>query len=592
MKYNILKKQNICKSSFITISAIILFSVLLSLCSAQSSPGPYEILPLDEGYIIEAWFDLLAGTLRADWSGWTGSVWESPHTYNGHTGTDFSLQSNTPVYAAAKGKVVSVVTNIPANTGSGYGNYVRIQVEGKSPLGLDMDVITAHMMPSIQVSAGQNVTTGQLIGYSDNTGNSTSEHQHFESLSRTGTYYCPFYHAMFKYPIMFNPKANVQIGHVIKIIKDNTPVKTERWENSTTITNAFKDQLYFSSYWHRGYYYVFIPNTISYRSGWIKAIDAEEVFTGTVIQALPDSGDYVHTKTLASPYDIKFSPDNASASLGKIYFGGGRFVADQISNGYYRIPITGSASWGWVKPDNNMVVYPQLYNPNINLSLRPDNDFPIKENFTELGRSLFGRPKFNRGVVKSFSPTPPNGDGKAIFLTDATNYGDGVCDSVSLGKVNHRNYYVQVDTYFSYEPSQSGYERYGVFLRDDGFAGLDQTFEGKGNCYAILYDSDDGRLRATKITDSTLTDFLPAARYITSSGWHTLKIEAKEDIIKYYLDGSLLIEVTDSTFPSGLCGFGFSNKTTANPADRGAYFDNFIADTLDEKTNTNMLIIY
>ena len=38
---------------------------------AQLAPGPYEILPFDDGFIIEAFrdLDLTAGN-RADWTGW------------------------------------------------------------------------------------------------------------------------------------------------------------------------------------------------------------------------------------------------------------------------------------------------------------------------------------------------------------------------------------------------------------------------------------------------------------------------------------------------------------------------------------------
>jgi hypothetical protein len=271
----------------------------------------------------------------------------------------------------------------------------------------------------------------------------------------------------------------------------------------------------------------------------------------------------------------------------QILFGGERFVADQISNGYYRIPLPGlSATWGWVKPDNRMVVYPQLTNPALNLAALPNNDFPIRESFSVVtNKAMFGRPKFNRSVVKAFSPTSPGGDGKALFVTDATNHGTGTTESATIGKPGQRNYYVQCDVYFNYHPSYltgSGYERYGIFLRDDGFAGLDTTYEGAGNCYALLWDDDDGRLRAAKIVDGTVTDFFPTVHTVAASGWHTLRIEARETEIEYFLDGALLVQTTDSTFPCGVCGVGYSQHTAPSyPGARGACFDNFIADTLD-----------
>ena len=63
--------------------------------------------------------------------------------------------------------------------------------------------------------------------------------------------------------------------------------------------------------------------------------------------------------------------------------------------------------------------------------------------------------------------------------------------------------------------SASDYERYGIYLRDDGFAGLDSTYEGAGNCYALLWDSDDGRLRAGRLVEATWTDFFSPAKYVT-----------------------------------------------------------------------------
>jgi len=309
----------------------------------------------------------------------------------------------------------------------------------------------------------------------------------------------------------------------------------------------------------------------------------EEVFAGIVIQPLPDNVIYLHAGQLQTNYPIRSASSDGASQIGTVYFGGGRFVADQIKNGYHRIPLPGgSATWGWVKPNNRMVVYPQLTNPSLDMATLPNNAFPFRESFSTVGKSMFGRPKFNRSVVKSFSPASPGGDGKALFVTDQSNHGNGSSESVLIGKPGHRNYYVQSHVYFNYgAPSGVGYERYGIFLRDDGFAGLDTTFEGAGNSYALLWDTDDGRLRAAKLVDAVITDFLSPARYITGSGWHTMRIEARENKIKYLLDGELLIEVADSTFPCGQCGIGYSTHRTDWPASRGACFDNFEAGTLE-----------
>src|SRR5262249_51915892 len=157
-----------------------------------------------------------------------------------------------------------------------------------------------------------------------------------------------------------------------------------------------------------------------------------ELFTGTVIQPLPDAVNFTQLGQLATNYPIRSSASDVASQIGTIYFAGGRFVADQVTNGYYRIPLPGaSATWGWVKPNNRMIVYPQLTNPNLNLANIPKTSFPFAESFATTGKSTFGRPKFNRSVVNSFSPPSPGGDGKALFVTDETDQATATTESVT-----------------------------------------------------------------------------------------------------------------------------------------------------------------
>lgn len=95
---------------------------------------------------------------RAKVNNWTN--------YNG--GIDWAVSSGSPVLAAADG-VVSAVRN----DATGYGVHVRIQHdEGYL-------TIYAHLM-DYNVRVGDKVKAGQVIGRSDNTGNSTGPHLHFE----------------------------------------------------------------------------------------------------------------------------------------------------------------------------------------------------------------------------------------------------------------------------------------------------------------------------------------------------------------------------------------------------------------------------
>ncbi|ABZ93211.1 Metalloendopeptidase [Leptospira biflexa serovar Patoc strain 'Patoc 1 (Ames)'] len=107
--------------------------------------------------------------------------------YNGgftHSGNlkysiDFSLPIGTPIHAARKGTVVSLVKKY---TEGGIrkdllskANYVMIQHEDGTIANY------AHLKKEgVVVSVGETVTEGQLIGYSGNTGYSQGPHLHFE----------------------------------------------------------------------------------------------------------------------------------------------------------------------------------------------------------------------------------------------------------------------------------------------------------------------------------------------------------------------------------------------------------------------------
>ena len=551
---------------------------------AQIAPGPHEILPFQDGFIIEAFFDLYTNTTTiADWTGFSGSSWVSPNAYNNHIGSDFSVQTGTPVFATATGTVMEAVGGFPVNDHSTYyGNYVRIAVDGAAPNGEAIDVRYAHLL-QVSATVGQRVNPGDYLGLSDNTGNSTTEHVHFQSELRSNqSVLCPFYWAHYKYPIMFNLAGTLQVGRVVRVTAPSTPIRSSGLDAGAQISTAYSNQLFFCSFPKRGYYQVFLPNNTAWRSGWIRSTALEEVFTGTVIQALPDNVVYNHSGQLAAKYTIRDTPSDTGTQIGQIVYGGGRFVADQITNGFYRIPVPGAtATWGWVKPTARMIVYPELYNPAVPLL---DHSLPVSENFTTVGTNYFGRPKFNHAMVKSFSPAAPGGDGKALFITDKTNFGQGTVDSISVGMQTHTNYFVQCAVYFNYRPSyvtgKKETESYGLILRDDGFAGLDTTFEGAGNSYTMFYDAYSGRLYGGKFVNGSLTDLLRTTQTIAASGWHTLRMEAQGSTIRYYLDGALLATVTDTTFHSGQCGIGYSQHFSTNPAARGAYFDNFSAGPL------------
>jgi murein DD-endopeptidase MepM/ murein hydrolase activator NlpD len=89
---------------------------------------------------------------------------------NGHNGIDLRAAIGTPVYAALSGTVWD--TNLGIAPNCQYGKWVLV----KHANGLT--TLYAHLS-SISVAAGQTVTTGQLLGYSGNTGYATGPHLHF-----------------------------------------------------------------------------------------------------------------------------------------------------------------------------------------------------------------------------------------------------------------------------------------------------------------------------------------------------------------------------------------------------------------------------
>ena len=90
-----------------------------------------------------------------------------------HTGTDIACAEGTPILAAADGTVT--VANGLDSWGGSYGYYIQIDHGG------GLETLYAHCS-SICVTTGQQVQTGQVIGYVGHTGRATGNHLHLEEL--------------------------------------------------------------------------------------------------------------------------------------------------------------------------------------------------------------------------------------------------------------------------------------------------------------------------------------------------------------------------------------------------------------------------
>ncbi len=84
-----------------------------------------------------------------------------------HEGIDIAVAEGTPIRAASDGTVILASYN------GGYGNYTCIDH------GSGLSTCYAHQS-AFGVTSGQQVSQGQVIGYSGNTGSSTGPHLHFE----------------------------------------------------------------------------------------------------------------------------------------------------------------------------------------------------------------------------------------------------------------------------------------------------------------------------------------------------------------------------------------------------------------------------
>lgn len=88
-----------------------------------------------------------------------------------HNGTDFRALTGTPVKAMGNGVVIGAGDTDLTCKGASFGRWVLIKYDS------NLAAIFAHLSV-ISVKEGDKVTTGQIVGYSGNTGYSTGPHLH------------------------------------------------------------------------------------------------------------------------------------------------------------------------------------------------------------------------------------------------------------------------------------------------------------------------------------------------------------------------------------------------------------------------------
>ncbi|MCW9054767.1 MAG: peptidoglycan DD-metalloendopeptidase family protein [Candidatus Pacebacteria bacterium] len=106
---------------------------------------------------------------------------KNPQVYNGggHSGVDFRASTGTKVQAALAGTVVETGDTDLQRGCYSYGKWVLIKHNN------GLSTLYAHLS-HISVRAGKGVGTGEVIGFSGNTGYSTGPHLHFSVFASQG----------------------------------------------------------------------------------------------------------------------------------------------------------------------------------------------------------------------------------------------------------------------------------------------------------------------------------------------------------------------------------------------------------------------
>ncbi len=111
----------------------------------------------------------------------------NPQIYNGrgHSGADFGAPDGTPIHAALSGTVLGVGNTDLARDSKGrkcysFGKWVMIKH------GNGINTLYSHLS-EIDVSKGESVSTGEVIGLSGRTGYATGPHLHFGVYATEGT---------------------------------------------------------------------------------------------------------------------------------------------------------------------------------------------------------------------------------------------------------------------------------------------------------------------------------------------------------------------------------------------------------------------
>lgn len=103
---------------------------------------------------------------------------QNPQIYSGmgHNGVDFGASVGTPVKAAKEGIVIGTGNTDNECRGVSYGRWILIEHPN------NISTLYAHLS-LIKVQTGESVQSGQVIGYTGNSGYTTGPHLHFATFA-------------------------------------------------------------------------------------------------------------------------------------------------------------------------------------------------------------------------------------------------------------------------------------------------------------------------------------------------------------------------------------------------------------------------
>ncbi|MCA8977503.1 MAG: hypothetical protein KDC98_22460 [Planctomycetes bacterium] len=205
--------------------------------------------------------------------------------------------------------------------------------------------------------------------------------------------------------------------------------------------------------------------------------------------------------------------------------------------------------------------------------------FPLHDTFPATGPELTSwRYKFTAPttVAAPANPAPPSGAATVLRVMDRA----GGTDTLRLDPGLVTDLGFEADLLCEHRPwlASDGFERVGVFVRDRAGGAFDGTLSQQGACYALTWDSHDGRVRCLRAMNGQVLDLLPAARLLPGTAWRRFRIEAAGAELAFYLDGERPLTTPDAVHARGAFGIGYHEYFATNANMRGTRVDSCHAD--------------